>query len=284
MTRISCVEMSPQVLSRDPDQHNNGEHKMWKRELDVAVEAAIAAGDTLMDLFGRVNHIRKKGHIDLVTEADLEAEKTILEIIHRSFPRDNILSEEAGKEERSSNRTWVIDPLDGTTNFAHAFPFFAVSIALEVDNEIVLGIVYNPHTNEFFEAVQGRGAQMNKMPIRVSKTPNIGEALLGTGFPYDIHEKPEEVMDLFTRMVVRAQGVRRPGSAAIDLCYVAAGIFDGFWEQDLKPWDTAAGVLIVKEARGKLTTFEGEPYSPYLKTIVAANPFIHDAMIGVLAG
>jgi len=255
---------------------------MWNIELRVAEEAARAAGNVFNRTFGRVHKIVKKGDIDLVTEADLEAEQTILKIIHRNFPLDNVLSEETGLHGEVSDRTWIVDPLDGTTNFAHGFPFFAVSIALQLKKEIVLGIVYNPYMEEYFQAAKGTGAYLNKKPIQVSKIQTLKESLLATGFPYDIHEKPETVMDLFKRMVVRAQGVRRPGSAAIDMCYVAAGRFDGFWESDLKPWDTAAGTVIVREAGGKLSTYEGKPYDPYKKSIVAANPFIHDAMLKVL--
>ncbi|MBW2345452.1 MAG: inositol monophosphatase [Deltaproteobacteria bacterium] len=255
---------------------------MWDKELRVAGQAARAAGNVFNRTFGRVHKIMKKGDIDLVTEADLEAEKTILEIIRRNFPRDNVLTEETGLHGDISDRIWIVDPLDGTTNFAHGFPFFAVSIALEIKKEIMLGIVYNPYMEEYFQAAKGTGAYLNNKPIKVSKIQTLDESLLGTGFPYDIHEKPETVMDLFTKMLVRAQGVRRPGSAAIDMCYVAAGRFDGFWESDLKPWDTAAGTVIVKEAGGRLSTYEGNPYDPYRKSIVAANPFIHDAMMQVL--
>lgn len=257
---------------------------MWEKETAVARHAARTSGKILIRMFGQVNHITKKGEIDLVTEADLQAEKAILEILGRNFPHDHILSEEAGSMGQSSQRTWLVDPLDGTTNFAHGFPFFGVSIALEVEKEIVLGIVYNPFMEEYFEAVEGMGAYLNKKPLHVSKTPTIGESLLATGFPYTIHETAERVMGLFEKMLVLARGVRRPGSAALDLCYVAAGRLDGFWEEDLKPWDTAAGVVIVKEAGGTLTTFEGQPYNPYQKSIVAANPLIHSAMVKALKG
>jgi myo-inositol-1(or 4)-monophosphatase len=255
---------------------------MWDKELRVAGEAARAAGHVFNRIFGRVNKIVKKGDIDLVTEADLEAEQSILKIIHRNFPKDSVLSEETGLHGEISDRTWLVDPLDGTTNFAHGFPFFAVSIALEMEKEIVLGIVYNPYMGEYFQAAKGMGAYLNSKPMKASKAQTLKESLLATGFPYDIHEKPEIVMDLFKKMLVRAQGIRRPGSAAIDMCYVAAGRFDGFWESDLKPWDTAAGTVIVKEAGGKLSTYEGSPYDPYQKSIVAANPYIHDSMIKVL--
>jgi myo-inositol-1(or 4)-monophosphatase len=255
---------------------------VWEKEINTARQSVKAGGEILGRLFGHVNHIIKKGDIDLVTEADVQVESAILEIIHQNFPRDTILSEEAGKQQETSGRTWIVDPLDGTTNFAHGFPFFAISIALELDSEIVLGAVYNPQMDEYFEAVKGTGAYLNEMPIRISPTSEIEESLLATGFAYDIHENPRRVLKRFNRMIVRAQGIRRPGSAAIDLCYVAAGKLDGFWEEGLKPWDTAAGFLMVDEAGGKVTTIAGKTYSPYLRTIVAANPFIHDAMIDIL--
>ena len=257
---------------------------MWNKELSIAGHAAEAAGKTLTRMFGKVTNIRRKSDIDLVTEADIQAEKIILDTIHRYFPQDNLLSEEAGRHDEGSDRTWVIDPLDGTTNFAHGFPFFAISIALQIREEIVLGVVYNPYLDEYFEAAQNMGATLNKKPIRVSKTPSLGEALLATGFPYTIHEEPQAVMHLLEKLVTRVQGVRRSGSAAIDLCYVAAARLDGFWEQELKPWDTAAGSIIVKEAGGNVSTFQGEPFSPYLTSITASNPLIHNAIIRVLNG
>jgi len=255
---------------------------MFDKELAVAREAAKAAGEILSRMLGNAHHIVKKGVIDLVTEVDLAAEKIILEIVSRNFPEDNILSEEAGKRDESSNRTWLIDPLDGTTNFAHRFPFFAVSIALEIENEVVLGIVYNPYMNEFFEASKGKGAYLNDEPLRVSATFSLQESLLTTGFPYDVHERPEKIMGLLEKMTVRAQGIRRLGSAALDLCYVAAGRLDGFWEESLNPWDTGAGDIVVREAGGRLTTFLGGPYHPYLKSVVASNGLIHDEMIRVI--
>ncbi len=255
---------------------------MWEEELAVAGRAARAAAEILTGMFGQVDHVVKKGAIDLVTEADLRAEKTILETIHDGFPHDGILSEETGRDKKRSERVWLVDPLDGTTNFAHGFPFYAISIALEIKGEMVLGVVYNPCMDEYFEASKGVGSYLNNEPIRVSKTRQLADSLLATGFPYDIYERPEEVMELFQKMVVRTQGVRRPGSATLDLCYVAAGRLDGFWEKGLKPWDTAAGALIVREAGGILTTFKGSPYSPYLKSVVAANPLIHKEMIEVI--
>jgi myo-inositol-1(or 4)-monophosphatase len=255
---------------------------MWEYERKIAEQACRSAGEILRRRFGRVHRIKKKGTIDLVTEADLEAEKAVLQIIQNSFPRDNILSEEAGQHAEGSPRTWLIDPLDGTTNFTHGFPFFAVSVALEVDGELTVGVVYDPLKNELFEGAKGSGARLNNEPIHVSRITQLGDSLLGTGFSYDVQEKPQRVMERFTRMVVRAQGVRRPGSAALDLCYLAAGRFDGFWEEGLHPWDTAGGAIIVREAGGKVTTFEGEAFSPYQKSIVAANPLIHDDLLSLL--
>jgi myo-inositol-1(or 4)-monophosphatase len=255
----------------------------FTKEQLVAEKAAKRAGTALLRMVGRIRHIRKKGPIDLVTEADLRAERIILDAIQNAFPGDNILSEEAGaRNSLTETRTWIIDPLDGTTNFAHGFPFFAVSIALQLERKPVLGVVYIPSSRELFEASRGRGAFLNKRPIRVSTIARIGDALLGTGFPYYIHEQAHRIMPLFGRMIASAQGVRRPGAASIDLSYVAAGRLDGFWEEGLKPWDTAAGVVLVEEAGGVLSTFEGTPYSPYDHTIVAANPAIHADMLKIL--
>ncbi|MFC1885215.1 inositol monophosphatase family protein, partial [Thermodesulfobacteriota bacterium] len=237
--------------------------------------------EILMRFYGRAGTISKKGEIDLVTDADIGSESKILEIIGKYFPGDSILSEEAGPREEDSSRKWIVDPLDGTTNFAHGFPFFSVSIALQAEGDTVMGVVYNPFMNEFFEAVKGRGSFLNKNRIHVSKIDDMGESLLATGFPYNIRENPSEIVDLFERMLVRSQGVRRPGCASIDLCYVAAGRLDGFWEQGLKPWDTAAGMLIVEEAGGRVTTYDGKPYSPFLKNIVASNGCIHNELVAV---
>jgi myo-inositol-1(or 4)-monophosphatase len=257
---------------------------MLEKEIRVASMAARTAGKILREKFGGVDLVRKKGVIDLVTEADLEAEKAVLDIIGDHFPQDHILSEEAGDQGGSSNRIWLIDPLDGTTNFMHGFPFFAVSIALEIDQKMVLGVVYNPYLEEYFEAVKGSGAFLNRRPIQVSKTDAIEDALLATGFPYHIHEHPEPVLERFARVLVKAQGVRRPGSAALDLCYVACGRMDGFWEEGLHPWDTAAGIVILSEAGGLLATYEGDRYNPYQDSIVAANPELMGVVLRTLNG
>jgi myo-inositol-1(or 4)-monophosphatase len=255
---------------------------MWDKELDLARHASREAGNVLISRFGRVNHITKKGEIDLVTEADLQAEDMIVDIIRSRFPHDTLLAEERGEHARDKARAWLIDPLDGTTNFAHGFPFFSVSIAFQVDGEPVLGIVSNPYLNEHFEALKGAGAFLNQKALRVSETKDLQESLLAVGFPYTIRQNPHRVMDHLKKMAVSAQGIRRLGSASLDLAYVAAGRLDGFWEEGLKPWDTAAGMVIVKEAGGMVSDYEGRPYSPFMNTIVASNARIHEAMLSVL--
>ncbi len=255
---------------------------MWDKETETAEEAAREAGKILLDLLGKDPGTRKKGDIDLVTNADIRSEETIVDSIRRRFPQDGILAEESGESHRRAERMWIVDPLDGTTNFAHSFPFFAVSIALEVRGEIVLGVVFNPVLNERYEAVRSTGAYLNGRRISVSTVTTLQDSLLATGFPYNIHENPDRVLRNFRNMITRAQGVRRPGAAALDLCLVAAGVFDGFWEEGLKPWDSAAGAIILEEAGGKLTTYDGNPFRPYDETIVASNSRIHDFMLSGL--
>lgn len=254
----------------------------WEKERTVAGQAALEAGALLKSLLGGANRISWKGKIDLVTEADFKSEKLILECMGRHFPEDTFITEETGRHGSTSNRVWLIDPLDGTINFAHELPFFGVSIALQVEDETVLGMVYNPCTQEFFEAAKGSGALLNEKPIAVSKTPDLVNSLLATGFPYTMHQDPGDVIQRLRSLIVRGQGIRRIGSAAMDLCYVAAGRFAGYWEQDLKPWDTAAGALLVQEAGGRVTDFEGNPFTPYRKSVVASNSLIHEDMLAAL--
>ncbi len=255
---------------------------MFSKELEIARKAALEAGKVLEGLFGHLKKIEKKGEIDLVTEADLQSEKTIVDLIKTHFPEDSILTEEGSGQSRDNDRVWIIDPLDGTTNFAHSFPFFAISIGLEVQKEMVLGIVFNPHIHEFFEAVHNKGALLNNKPIHVSNCTKLQDSLVATGFPYDIHQHSQEIVARFEKVMTQVQGVRRPGAASIDLCYVAAGRLDGFWEEKLKPWDTAAGSLIVQEAGGKVGNFQGQPYSPYHPSIIAGNPVMYEALVEVL--
>lgn len=254
----------------------------WEKERAVGTQAALEAGALLKNLLGGAHRISWKGKIDLVTEADLQSEQHILQCLERRFPEDTFMTEETGRHGPGSNRVWLIDPLDGTINFAHELPFFAVSIALQVEAETVLGIVYNPCTRELFEAAKSHGAFLNEKPIAVSRTPELVNSLLATGFPYTVHDDPGEVMRRFHNILVRGQGIRRMGSAAMDLCYVAAGRFAGYWEQDLNPWDTAAGALLVEEAGGRVTDFEGNGFTPFRTSIVATNSLIHDEMLAAL--
>jgi myo-inositol-1(or 4)-monophosphatase len=255
---------------------------MWELEAELAGEAAREAGREILELLGKKTRVIMKGEIDPVTEADLRSEKAILDFIGRRFPGDSILTEEAGERKRDPERQWIIDPLDGTVNFAHGFPMFAVSIALQAHGEIVAGVVLNPVLNECFEARKGCGAFLNGQAIAVSRTASLRESLLATGFPYNVHQEHQRILEHLRKMLTQAQGIRRPGSAAIDLCYVAAGRLDGFWEEGLKPWDTAAGMVILQEAGGRISTYDGRPFTPYEKDLVASNPMIHDAMIACL--
>ncbi|MBW1667725.1 MAG: inositol monophosphatase [Deltaproteobacteria bacterium] len=255
---------------------------MWEKELDTVRLAAQEAGDIINSLYGRVDVIKKKGDIDLVTEADLQAESKIVEVITRAFPQDSLVTEEAGHYDHHSKRIWLIDPLDGTTNFTHAFPFFGISIALEIEKRVVVGAVYDPLRDEYFCAAEGTGAFLNGNRIKVSTIGKLEDSLLATGFPYEVYNDAHELTKRFEKMLTLTQGVRRPGSAALDLCYVAAGRVDGYWEERLFPWDTAAGSIIVKEAGGQVTDYTGKTYTPYSRTILATNGLIHAEMMEAL--
>ncbi|CDM65811.1 inositol monophosphatase family protein [Pyrinomonas methylaliphatogenes] len=251
--------------------------------LDFAVQTAREAGHILAERFGRVTEVSHKGEINLVTEADLASERFIIERIKSYYPRHAILAEESGASvERGSDYVWIVDPLDGTTNYAHGYPVFAVSIALEYRGEIVLGVVYDPMRDELFAAERGAGATLNGRRVRVSDVEDLSKAMLCTGFPYDVRERGE-LIGHFRNFIMTAQAVRRDGSAALDLAYVACGRFDGFWEEGLNPWDVAAGVLLVEEAGGRVTDYAGHPFSSYYAPVLASNGLIHEAMMRVLA-
>jgi myo-inositol-1(or 4)-monophosphatase len=247
----------------------------------VGVAAACNGGKVLKAHFGRLRSVRKKGAIDLVTEADIRSEAAIVDTIAKVFPNHAILAEESGSHAGSGGR-WIIDPLDGTTNFAHNLPLFCVSIAFAVDDRISAGFVLAPLLGELFVGVKDQGAQLNGTPIAVSSTRTLADSLLVTGFPYDHQTIFDSVMGRFGRCLTATQGVRRLGSAALDLCYVAGGRFDGFWEQHLKPWDTAAGFLIATEAGARTTVFSGAPYSIDNDEIVSTNGAIHDELLSLL--
>jgi len=250
--------------------------------LQLAVELARRAGGLLLDGYGRATQVRHKGAVDLVTEYDLKSEQLLVEGIRSAYPADAILSEEGGGQEGEGVR-WLVDPLDGTTNFAHGLPIFSVSIACVRVEELLLGVIYDPTREELFHTLAGEGAFLNEAPIRVSAATTLDESLLVTGFPYDIRTNPDNNLSYFNALAVRARAVRRLGSAALDLAYVAAGRFDGYWELRLNPWDWAAGVLLIREAGGRATTFgEDEKVLDGDATLVATNGRIHEQLITAL--
>ncbi len=236
----------------------------------------------MAEKYGRGVQIHNKGAIDLVTEADLAAEQLIIERIRSYYPRHAILAEESGKSEHQNEFKWLIDPLDGTTNFAHNYPCFCVSIALEHEGVLKIGVVYDPLRDELFAAEKGEGATLNSKKIRVSETDRIERSLLCTGFPYNIRERGASYVEPFINFLMQAQAVRRDGSAALDLAYIACGRFDGYWEGGLNPWDMAAGILLIEEAGGRITSFDGSKYDIYNPPIIASNGLIHDVMMSVL--
>jgi myo-inositol-1(or 4)-monophosphatase len=244
----------------------------------VGIAAACKAGKVLQGHFGNLRSVQKKGAIDLVTEADLQSEKVIIETIRSAFPSHSILAEESGDRPGTGGR-WIVDPLDGTTNFTHNLPMFCVSIAFAEEDELLAGFVLAPLLDELFVGLKGHGAQLNGEPIAVSQTADLTDSLLVTGFPYDHPMVIDQLMTRFERCLAVSQGVRRLGSAALDLCYVANGRFDGFWEQDLNPWDTAAGVLLASEAGARTTVFSGEPYWIDKNEIVCTNGAIHNELL-----
>ena len=253
--------------------------------LATAVEIVLRAGE--IQMAGRVSGFRvaKKGAIDLVTEVDLACERMCRATLAERFPEHDILAEELstgpGEEARARYR-WVFDPLDGTTNYAHGLPIFCASLALELDGRPIVAAIYDPTRRELFTAEQGQGAFVNGTRLKASSTEVIGDALLVTGFPYDMHVRGPELVELFGLFLHRARAVRRLGSAALDLCYVAAGRFEGFWEQHLKPWDVAAGALVVAEAGGRVTGMDGGAFSARAGHLVASNGRVHDAMLEVI--
>lgn len=253
--------------------------------LNIAIEAATDAGKFLKRNLGKVREIQQKAgqERNLVTEIDKRSEEIIIERIRKHFPSHAILAEESGSQsDGTSSYKWIIDPLDGTTNFTHGLPMFCVSIGVEYNDQLLLGVVYDPNLDELFTAEQGKGAFLNGKRIMVSKTASLKKSLLVTGFPYNVVENPNHAIEHFVNFLMSAQAVRRMGSAAMDLAYVAAGRYDGFWEVALNPWDMAAGALLVKEAGGTLSDFADNPFNIYQKEIAASNGLVHGEMIEVL--
>jgi myo-inositol-1(or 4)-monophosphatase len=250
---------------------------------DAAMAFAREAGAVLRAGYGTLHTPERKGRIDLVTEYDRRSEALVLGRIRERFPDHGVLAEESGTHAPGRGVRWIVDPLDGTTNFAHNYPFFCVSIGVEVDGRLAAAAVFDPVRDEMFAAAAGHGATLDGRPIRVSAIERVEDALLVTGFPYSVREHPETILPLFHAFLMRAQGVRRDGSAALNLCYLACGRFDGFWEGHLSPWDMAAGVLIVREAGGTVTDYAGGPFVLDGRQILASNGRLHEEMCAVLA-
>lgn len=256
------------------------ERPLWQT---TAVEAVVRAGDMMLARFGGQMRVDKKGTIDLVTEVDVAIERMFREMIATRFPDHAVLGEEMGGDEAPpEGPCWIFDPIDGTTNFAHGLPIFCSSLALEVDGVPELAAVYDPSRRELFTAERGGGAFLNGQPIQVSSAASLIDAMLVTGFPYDVHARLDEIVGLFRAFVGRARAVRRLGSAAIDLCYVAAGRMDGFWERSLKPWDIAGGALLVTEAGGQLSLLDGSPFRSRGGQVLASNGRLHEEMLAVI--
>jgi myo-inositol-1(or 4)-monophosphatase len=245
--------------------------------LSAVQEAARVAGKILADAFDKQRTIEFKGKIDLVTDADRASETELIRYVRERFPDHAILAEESGVR-RGDGLRWIIDPLDGTTNYSHRVPHFAVSIAVDSTDGLLVGVVYDPLRRELFSAAKGRGATLNGGPIHVNEVASLEQALLCTGFPYDVREHPEAPLGLFNRFTKRAQGMRRFGSAALDLAYVAAGRFDGFFELGLKPWDIAAGALLVREAGGTIMRIDGAPFDLAFGDVIAGGKAIESIL------
>lgn len=251
--------------------------------LATAIEAVLEAGRVQLAAFGGPMQVDKKGAIDLVTNVDREVERSFRALIADRFSGHLVLGEELQDNDPMAHAVpgacWVFDPVDGTTNYAHGLPIFCASLGLEIDGQVEVAAIYDPTRRELFTAERGQGARLNGAPLRVSATADLSESLLVTGFPYDVREKGEHVLGLFAHFIGRSRAVRRLGSAALDLCYVAAGRLDGYWEQRLKPWDTCAGALIVREAGGIVTTWEGTHFRSRDKALVASNGRIQQEML-----
>lgn len=246
-----------------------------------AESLALGAGAILRESHGKPLHIEHKGSIDLVTEVDRASESYLRQRIKEGYPDHEILGEEEGLTPSGSAYRWIVDPLDGTTNFAHGFPYYCVSVAMTYEHQLIVGAIFNPVSEELFSAVRGGGATLNDQPIHVSDTVSLDQSLLSTGFPYDVVHKGTNIPH-FERFLYRCQAVRRAGSAALDLCMVASGRYDGFWESGLSAWDVAAGALIVEEAGGKMSNYRGTAFDPYEREMLATNGRIHAPMMLVL--
>jgi myo-inositol-1(or 4)-monophosphatase len=252
--------------------------------LATAVEAVVRAGDLQMAKFGTRLRVDKKGAIDLVTEVDVEVERMFRALVAARFPDHDVLAEEQGDAgARGARYRWVFDPLDGTTNFAHGVPIFCASLALEIDGQAVVAAVYDPNRKELFTAEAGLGSWLNGQRLQVSSNATVLESMLVTGFPYNVHQEADQFLKVFGRVLKRARAVRRLGSAAIDICWVAAGRMEGFWEAVLKPWDTRAAALILEEAGGRVTGMDGKAWIPEDGHILATNGLVHEELLRIIS-
>lgn len=251
--------------------------------LEFAIQIAHQAGAIILDGVENRPEIELKGAFDIVTAVDRASEALIVDAIRRSYPAHAILAEEGGATAGASAYQWLIDPLDGTNNYAHGFPFFCVSIALLHEGQPLVGVVFDPLHQQLFSAEHGQGAFRNQRRLHVSHTPHLAAALVSTGFPYDFGTARPNNLPEFERVQSRTQGVRRAGSAALDLCSVAAGWLDAHWELRLNPWDSAAGALMITEAGGQITDWAGQPWTPFARTMLATNGHIHAEFLDVLA-
>lgn len=254
----------------------------YDRYLRVAIAAAKEAGRIQKLHFGQSHEVEYKGEINPVTEIDRLCDQVITQAIFSAFPDHDLLTEESSFKKKGSSWRWIVDPLDGTTNYFHGYPCFCVSIGLEVEGEVRLGVVYDPVRDELFSAVKGEGAYLNGKKISVSRVNQLDRGLLSTGFPYDVREHADFYLRYFRHFITRSFAIRRPGSAAIDLSYLAAGRFDGFWELKLQAWDVAAGYLLITEGGGRVSDFQGRPFDIYSEEILASNGLIHQAMLEVI--
>lgn len=252
---------------------------MIATRLHTAKRIAQEAGELIRHAFGGLAAVSKKGVVDLVTDTDIASERLLREAILAAYPDDAIVAEEGGVSSGSSGYSWLVDPLDGTTNFAHGYPAFSVAIAIVHQGQAVAGVIYQPVPDTCYWAERGAGAFCDARPISVSKAAEIGDGLLATGFPYNRREIVDTLLEKVRRALLVAQGLRRSGSATVDLCHLACGAIDGYWEQDLNPWDWAAGALLVEEAGGGVTDFSGAPYTPASRSVVASNRLLHEALI-----
>ncbi|HPD56789.1 MAG TPA: inositol monophosphatase family protein [Smithellaceae bacterium] len=253
-----------------------------RSEKKFAENLARKAGTLLKKKFGEKRHITYKGEINIVTDADKMSEDLIVKEISRNFPQHGILTEESPSIAGTAPARWIIDPLDGTTNYAHRFPFFCVSIALEIEGIVRLGVIYDPLREELYSGLRGAGSYLNGQKLKVSSVANLSQSLLATGFPYDLRETRNNNLNYFNAMAIKAQAIRRAGAAALDLAYLAAGRFDGFWELKLKPWDTAAGVLLVVEAGGEISEISGTAWKLSSPDLLASNGLVHKNMLEIL--